>query len=136
MTAAQTVRGDDARATVLVVDDDATSQREVRGHLEAAGHRVVGAHDGAAAFRQLSAQPVDLVLCEVTLSDMDGFEVCRAIKQAPATADIPVVMLVAAADDLLRRRAQDAGADDVALKSTDGTGLLTLVRAQLRITGL
>jgi putative two-component system response regulator len=67
---------------------------------------------------------------------MDGFEVCRAIKQAPATADIPVVMLVAAADDLLRRRAQDAGADDVALKSTDGTSLLTLVRAQLRITGL
>jgi len=136
MTAARTVRGDDARATVLVVDDDATSQREVRGHLEAAGHRVVGAHDGAAAFRQLSAQPVDLVLCEVTLSDMDGFEVCRAIKQASATTDIPVVMLVAAADDLLRRRAQDAGADDVALKSTDGTSLLTLVRAQLRIAGL
>jgi putative two-component system response regulator len=136
MTAARTVRGDDARATVLVVDDDATSQREVRGHLEAAGHRVVSADDGAAAFRELSAQPVDLVLCEVTLSDMDGFEVCRAIKQAPATADIPVVMLVAAADDLLRRRAQDAGADDVALKSSDGTSLLTLVRAQLRITGL
>jgi len=136
MTAARTVRGDDARATVLVVDDDATSQREVRGHLEAAGHRVVSAHDGAAAFRELSARPVDLVLCEVTLSDMDGFEVCRAIKQAPATADTPVVMLVAAADDLLRRRAQDAGADDVALKSTDGTGLLTLVRAQLRITRL
>ena len=136
MTAPRTVPGGDLRATVLVVDDDATSQRELRTYLEAAGHRVISAHDGAAAFRELSAQPVDLVLCETTLSDMDGFEVCRAIKQAPATADIPVVMLVAAADDLLRQRAEDAGADDVAVKSTDGTSLPTLVRAQLRIARL
>jgi len=136
MTAPRTVPRGDPRATVLVVDDDATSQRELRTYLEAAGHRVISAHDGAAAFRELSAQPVDLVLCETTLSDMDGFEVCRAIKQAPATADIPVVMLVAAADDLLRQRAEDAGADDVAVKSTDGTSLPTLVRAQLRIARL
>jgi putative two-component system response regulator len=67
---------------------------------------------------------------------MDGFEVCRAIKRASATRDIPVVMLVAAADDLLRERATEAGADDVALKSMDGTMLLTLVRAQLRIARL
>ena len=136
MTAARSVRRDDARATVVVADDDAVSQRELRAHLERAGHRVITAHDGAAAFRELSAQPVDLVLCEAMLSDMDGFEVCRAIKQAPATRDIPVVMLVAAADDLLRQRAEDAGADDVAVKSMDGTMLLTLVRAQLRITRL
>src|SRR2546423_7369188 len=102
MTAVQSLREDDARATVVVADDDAASQRELRAQLERGGHRVISAHDGAAAFRELSAQPVDLVLCEVTLSDMDGFEVCRAIKRAPATRDIPVVMLVAEADDVLR----------------------------------
>jgi putative two-component system response regulator len=136
MTATRTVRGDDDRATVLVADEDAASQRELRTHLEGAGHHVISAPDGAAAFRELSAQPVDLVLCEATLSDMDGFEVCRAIKGAPATQDIPVVMVVAAADDLVRQRADDAGEDDVAVKSMDGTSLLMMVRAQLRITRL
>jgi putative two-component system response regulator len=129
-------RAEDVRATVLVVDEDATSQRELSIHLEGAGYLVITADDGAAAFRQLSAQPVDLVLCETTLSDMDGFEVCRAIKQASATRDIPVVMLVAAADDLLLQRALQAGAEDIALKSTDRAMLLTLVRAQLQITRL
>src|SRR5437016_14351743 len=101
MTATRHARGGDTTATVLVADDDVNSLRNLRGHLEGAGHRVISVHDGAAAFRELSAQQVDLVLCEATLSDMDGFEVCRAIKQAPATRDIPVVMLTAAADDLL-----------------------------------
>jgi CheY-like chemotaxis protein len=64
MTAAGSVRPDHARATVLVVDDDAGSQRELLAHLEEGGHRVIAAHDGAAAFRELSAQPVDLVLCD------------------------------------------------------------------------
>ncbi|HEY4844339.1 MAG TPA: HD domain-containing phosphohydrolase [Candidatus Dormibacteraeota bacterium] len=136
MTASRSARGSDATATVLVADDDVATQRDLQAHLEAGGHRVIVAHDGAAAFRQLSAQPIDLVLCEAALSDMDGFEVCRAIKQAPATRDIPVVILTAAADDLLRERATEAGADDVAIKSMDGTMLLTLVRSQLQITRL
>jgi putative two-component system response regulator len=136
MTSSDRERADDARATVLVADDDAASQRELRTRLEAAGHQVISAHDGAAAFRELSANSVDLVLCEAILSDMDGFEVCRAIKRAPATHDVAVVMLVAVADDLLRQRAAEAGADDVALKSMDEPALLTLVRAELEITRL
>ena len=136
MTADRSLQEGDARATVVVADDDAASQRELRTQLERGGHRVISAHDGAAAIRELSAQPVDLVLCEATLSDMDGFEVCRAIKRAPATRDIPVVMLVAAVDDVLRQRADAAGADDIAVKSMDGAILLTLVRAQLRISRL
>jgi cyclic di-GMP phosphodiesterase len=136
MTASRSARASDAPASVLIADDDVATQRDLRAHLEAGGHRVIVAHDAASAFRQLSAQPVDLVLCEAALSDMDGFEVCRAIKQAPATRDIPVVILTAAADDLLRERATEAGADDVAIKSMDGTMLLTLVRSQLQITRL
>ena len=127
---------DDGTATVLLTHDDADSERELRIHLEAAGHHVLTARDGAAALRMVSAQPVDLVLCDATLSDMDGFEVCRAIKQAPATSDVAVVLLMASADELLRQRAVDAGADDVAVKPLERATLLTLVRAVLRITRL
>jgi len=127
---------DETTATVLVAEDDADRERELRIHLEAAGHRVVSAREGAAALRMLSAQPVDLVLCQAALPDMDGIEVCRAIKQAPATKDTPVVLLIAAADELLQQRAVDAGADDVAVTPIARTTLLTLVRDQLRITRL
>jgi putative two-component system response regulator len=67
---------------------------------------------------------------------MDGIEVCRAIKLAPATRDTPVVLLIAPDDEPLRQRAIDAGADDVAFMPVERTTLLTLVRAQLRITRL
>lgn len=127
---------DQTTATVLVAEDDADGERDLRIHLEAAGHRVISAREGAAALRILSAQPVDLVLCQAALPDMDGIEVCRAIKQAPATKDTPVVLLIAAADELLHQRAIDAGADDVAVTPVARATLLTLVSAQLRIARL
>jgi putative two-component system response regulator len=127
---------DDPTATVLIAEDDADGERDLRNHLEAAGNRVISAKDGAAALRMLSAHPVDLVLCQAALPDMDGIEVCRAIKRAPATQNIPVVLLIAAADELLRQRAVDAGADEVAVMPLERATLLTLVRAQLHITRL
>jgi len=136
MSSSRGEAADATTATVLVAQDDAESEHDLRINLEAAGHRVISAKDGAAALRLLSAQHVDLVLCEAMLPDMDGIEVCRAIKQAPATRDIPVVLLVAAADELLRQRAVDAGADDVALTPLEPATLQTLVRGQLRITQL
>jgi putative two-component system response regulator len=123
-------------ATVLVADGDPGTVAELRADLESAGYQVIVAHDGAAALRLLSARPVDLVLCDATLSDMDGVEVCRAIKQARATRDIPVVLMIAADDDMLRARALDAGADDVAVKPLDRELVLVFVRAQVRITRL
>ena len=114
-------------ATVLVADDEDTSQRELRTLLERGGYRVITAGDGAAALRNLA---------EAVLPDMDGFEVCRAIKQAPATHDIPVVLLMSSDDEVQRERAIQAGADDVAVKPVDRARLLTLARVQLRIAGL
>src|SRR5438876_5193660 len=123
-------------ATVLVADDEDTSQRELRTLLERGGYRVITAGDGAAALSNLAAHECDLVLCEAVLPDMDGFEVCRAIKQAPATHDIPVVLLMSSDDEVQRERAIQAGADDVAVKPVDRARLLTLARVQLRIAGL
>jgi len=67
---------------------------------------------------------------------MDGFEVCRAIKQAPATRHIPVLILLAGDDDIQRERALHAGAEDVVIKPVERALLLTLVRAQLRLARL
>src|SRR5437667_2451805 len=136
MTSAAGEPPDDTAATVLVAQGDNESERDLRSNLEAAGYRVISAKDGAAALRLLIARPVDLVLCEAMLPDMDGIEVCRAIKQAPATRDTSVVLLIAPADEPLRQRAIDAGADDVALTPVERATLQTLVRAQLRIRQL
>jgi len=126
----------DALPTVLVAGDEEASQRELRTVLERGGYRVITARDGAAALRTLAAHECELVLCEAVLPDMDGFEVCRAIKQAPATRDIPVVLLMSGDDEVQRERAMQAGADDIAVKPVDHARLLTLMRAQLRIAGL
>ena len=136
MIASHVARSGDTIATVLVAGDDATSEGELRAHLEKAGHRVLTAQDGAATFRLLSAQSVDLVLCDVLLPDMDGFDVCRAIKDSPATRDVPVVLLVSGEDEVQRERALQAGADDVGVKPLERATLLALVTAQLRITRL
>lgn len=128
--------GQDARPTVLVADDEEASQRELRTLLERGGYRVITAGDGAAALRTLAAHECELVLCEAVIPDMEGFEVCRAIKQAPATHDIPVVLLMSGDDEVQRERALQAGADDIAIKPVDRARLLALVRVQLRIAGL
>ncbi|MEO6796080.1 MAG: HD domain-containing phosphohydrolase [Candidatus Dormibacter sp.] len=134
MTATSPARNEPT-ATVLVVDEGATTGT-LEAYLNGAGHRVVTAHDGASALRQLSAQPCDLVLCDVTLPDMDGLDVCRAIKGAPATREIPVIMLGSDGDPIQRERALQAGADDYALTPVERTMVLGLVKAQLRISQL
>jgi len=123
-------------ATVLVVDEAPESTRLLQAQLTGAGHRVVIARDGATALRELSAQPCDLVLCDVSLPDMDGLDVCRAIKGAPATREIPVIMLAANGDAVQRERALQAGADDYTVKPAERAMVLALVRAQLQISRL
>ena len=136
MIATHTARAKTSPATVLLADADQGRAPQLRGMLESAGHRVITAADGAATLRMLSAHASDLVLCDAALPDLDGFEVCRAIKQAPATADTPVVMLVDNDDELQRERALQAGADDVTTKPVERAALLTLIRSQLRIARL
>ncbi len=135
MTAANAVRERQV-ATVLVVDEAPESTRLLQAQLTGAGHRVVIARDGAAALRELSAQPCDLVLCDMSLPDMDGLDVCRAIKGAPATREIPVVMLAATGDAVQRERAMQAGADDYAVKPAERGMVLGLVKAQLQVSRL
>jgi putative two-component system response regulator len=136
VTVSRTTRANAPDATILVADAEPQRAQRLRAVLESAGYRVITAADGAATLRLLPAHTSDLVLCDATLPDLDGFEVCRAIKQAPATRDTPVVLMVDADDEGQRDRALQAGADDIATKPVEPAALLTLVRAHLRIARL
>jgi putative two-component system response regulator len=104
--------------------------------LQRAGFQVQTAQDGAAVLRMLAAHGSELVICEAHLPDMDGYELCRAIKQAPATRDIPVLLLLAEDDQVEGKRAREAGADDVISRGVDDGSLINAVRTQLDLAAL
>ena len=79
--------------TILVVDDSPTVRKLISGKLEKAGHSVVCAVDGVDALAKLEEQLPDLVLLDITMPRMDGYEVCKQIRSDPAARDLPVVMI-------------------------------------------
>ena len=82
-----------SRRLILAVDDSLTVRKIVSITLERLGYRVVTAADGMQALARLSEETPDLVLLDITMPRMDGYQVCKVIKQAPLTKSIPVVML-------------------------------------------
>lgn len=123
-------------SVVLLVEDNQERSRALTTALQSEGYRVVNAADGAAGLRLLSAHDCDLVVCEALLPDMDGLDLCRAIKQARATADIPVVLLLDRDDDVQREKARAAGADDVCPAAAEPATLVVVLRAQQQIQRL
>src|ERR1700730_7354741 len=116
---------------ILVVDDDEPSL-EVLVEMLALEHYVVStATDGFEALAKIAAEKPDIVLLDVLMPDLDGFEVCRRIKADPATADIPVIMVTAlsAVDDLVD--GFEAGADDFIYNPFNFDALMARVRLQL-----
>jgi two-component system chemotaxis sensor kinase CheA len=120
------------RGALLVVDDALTVRELQRAILERAGYRVRTAADGPAALAALADAPADLVLTDVEMPGMDGFDLTRAIRATPALASVPVIILTSRATDEDRRRGLDAGADGYLLKSTfDQGGLIAAVERLL-----
>lgn len=119
--------------SVLIVDDIAGSARLVESLLAPDGHHVRTAGDGAEALRLIGADPPDLVLMDVMMPVVDGFEACRAIKLDPATRLIPVVLVTSLDDTASRLRGIDAGADDFVSKPFNAAELRARVRSLLRI---
>lgn len=83
-------------ATLLVVDDEPEINRLVARIFEKKGYRVLTAADGQAALERVAADKPDLVMLDLNLPKLDGWEVCRRLKGDPATAKIPIIMLTAA----------------------------------------
>jgi putative two-component system response regulator len=119
--------------SVLIVDDVAGNCRLLESLLASDGHGVRTAGDGAEALRLVRAEPPDLVLMDVTMPQVDGFEACQAIKRDPRTRLIPVVLVTNVDDAAGRIRGIDAGADDFISKPFNGPELRARVRSLLRI---
>jgi putative two-component system response regulator len=123
-------------AQILVVDDDPAIVELLRRMLTREGYAVVSAADGQAALDQVAVQRPDLILLDVTMPRLDGFAVCRSLKDNEETALIPVTMLTGLDDLDHRRRGIEAGADDFLTKPIDHVTLRARIRTQLRLKRL
>jgi DNA-binding response OmpR family regulator len=119
-------------ARVLVVDDDSDINLALQSALRIAGYEADGAVSGTAALAACERQCPDLVLLDQMLPDLDGMEVCRRLRAAPATARVPIVFVTARNDEATRVRGLAAGADDYVVKPFSTQELLLRIRAVLR----
>jgi two-component system, OmpR family, KDP operon response regulator KdpE len=114
---------------ILVVDDEPETVKYVGANLRARGYDVLTADDGRTALKAWSASTVDLIILDIMMPGMDGFEVCRAIRQR---SSVPVLMLSARGREKDIVHALDLGADDYLTKPFGVEELLARVRAVLR----
>jgi two-component system, cell cycle response regulator len=120
-------------ARVLVVDDILPNVKLLEAKLSSEYYEVLTATSGAEALEKVASQSPDLVLLDVMMPGMDGFEVCTRIKQNPALAHIPVVMVTALTDAEDKVRGLESGADDFLSKPINDTALMARVRSLVRL---
>lgn len=121
------------RGTILVVDDSASKRYVLCNWLRRAGHTVLEAAAGAAALAVVHTEPIDVVVLDIRLPDMSGFDVCAQIKADPRTAAKPVIHVSAAAVDVVdRTQGLSGGADAYLTEPIDPDELLATIQAVLR----
>jgi two-component system KDP operon response regulator KdpE len=116
-------------ATILIVEDDKTLAHLLREDLQDEGYEVLLAANGVEGVHMVQAQCVDLVLLDILLPRMDGWETCRRVREI---SDAPIIMLTAKGEVLDRVRGLELGADDYVVKPFNSMELLARVRAALR----
>ena len=121
------------RKKILCVDDDPVNLDLLEAILQQKGYIILKAQGGAEALEMMNVQAVDLVLLDVMMPGIDGFEVCRMIKDNPVMNHIPVVMVTVLADKQSRLQGLEAGANDFLGKPIDSIELLVRTQNLLRI---
>jgi two-component system alkaline phosphatase synthesis response regulator PhoP/two-component system response regulator VicR len=120
---------------ILAVDDERHIVRLVEVNLQRAGYQVVTAYDGKEALEKVKSENPDLVVLDVMMPYMDGFEVLKNLKADPSTAEIPVIMLTAKAQDADVFRGWQSGVDCYLTKPFNPMELLTFVKRIFDSTG-
>jgi len=122
-----------ASASILLVDDNEQNLELLQAYLEDLGCRIRTADDGEMAMRAIASDPPDLVVLDVMMPRMSGFQVCSKIKTDPNVRDVPVVMVTALNEISDVERAVESGADDFLTKPVLKLELLTRVKSLLRV---
>ncbi|HEX9779761.1 MAG TPA: response regulator transcription factor [bacterium] len=119
-------------ARILVVDDEQSIAETVKYNLEKAGFRVSTAADGPAGVEACRRDPPDLLVLDLMLPGMDGFDVCRLLKQEPKTRQVPILVLSVKSEDTDKVVGLELGADDYLTKPFSPRELVARVKAILR----
>ncbi len=123
----------DGKAMVLIVDDDTTSRQIARVLLQTQGYDTLEAESGEAALELTRVALPDLVILDVEMQGINGFDVVNHLKTEDRTRSIPVIMVTGLGDRASRMRALEAGAEDYLIKPVDAAELRTRVRNHLRL---
>ena len=123
----------DEQSRILLVDDDAGVRGVLKDLLLIEGYQVVAASDGPEALAKAANLVPDLILLDVMMPNMDGFEVCEKLRADPLLGDVPVIMLTALDDSESRLRGIEAGADDFVSKPFEYVELQARVRTILQL---
>jgi DNA-binding response OmpR family regulator len=119
-------------AKVLIIDDDDALLELVQLHLKAAGHIVRTASDAAQGIRALLSDPPDLIVSDISMPHLDGFELLRALRAEPLTSGIGVIFLTGRNDDESSVKARLLGVDDYLTKPIQVEALLSSIDAVLK----
>jgi two-component system phosphate regulon response regulator PhoB len=118
----------DVKLRILVVDDEPEAVELVEFNLKQSGYAVITAADGAEALKKARGQTPDLIVLDVMLPEMDGFEICKTLRLDPATAKVPILMLTAKAAEIDRVLGLELGADDYLTKPFSPRELLLRIK--------
>ena len=123
-------------ARILIVDDIPTNVRLLEARLTAEYYEVLTASSGAQALAICAESDIDIVLLDVMMPEMDGFEVCRRLKADPKTQHVPVLMITALDQPSDRVKGLEVGADDFITKPVDDMQLMARVKSLIRLKSL
>jgi putative two-component system response regulator len=123
-------------ATILVVDDELKNCKLLEAMLRPEGYLTLTAANGEEALASIAEQAPDLILLDIMMPGMDGYQVASTLKADPATANIPIIMVTALDDAKARLAGLDAGAEDFLSKPVDRAELWLRVRNLLRLKAL